>query len=87
MKAIHRLKSPAQSKGKTSKRTHTDARAEYRENRRTHTDIDNHPCTQTYIHPDIHGKSVSLAPTRLGSNLRSRSRELATCALGAGRKC
>ena len=27
------------------------------------------------MHPDIHGKSVSLAPYRLGSNLRSRSRE------------
>ena len=30
---------------------------------------------------------MQLAPYRLGSNLRSRSRELATCALGAGRKC
>ena len=47
----------------------------------THTDIDIHPCIQTYIHayihPDIHGKSVSLAPYRLSSNLRLRSRELA----------
>ena len=40
------------------------------------------------IHPDIHRKSVSLAPPyRLGSNLRSRRRGLATCALGARRKC
>ena len=60
-----RSKPPAQSKGKPY--THT------------HTDIGIHPCIQTYIHadthPDIHGKSVSLAPYRLGSNLRSGSRE------------
>ena len=57
----------------------------------THTDIDIHPRIQTDIHadthPDIRGKSVSSAPYRLGSNLHSRSRELATCALGGGRKC
>ena len=75
-----RSKPPAQGKGKTDTHTHI-----------IYTDIDIHPCILTYIHanihPDIHGKSVSLAPYRLGSNLRSRSRELATCALGAGRKC
>ena len=62
----------------------------------THTYRHRHPSIHAYRHtfyihantqPDIHGKSVSLAPHRLRSNLRSRSRELATCALGAGRKC
>ena len=53
----------------------------------THTYRHRHPSMHTDTHPDIRGKSVSLAPCRLGSNLRSRSRELATCALGARRKC
>ena len=55
----------------------------------THTDIDIHPCIQTDIHadthPDIHWNSVPLAPHQLGSNLRSRSRELATCYTGLKR--
>ena len=71
-------KPPTQSKGRASTHTHT-----YK-HRNPSMQTNMHTCKHT---SGIDGKSVSLAPCRLGSNLRSRSRELATYAAGAGREC